>query len=96
MPSRFYDVLEFSQDNLCKGLSYEICLETDLVDWDSVEWKKVKYLYDYLSHKGISSKTIIVENYYVDGDYLDDYSNYYAKCFYPYKRICKRLHFFSE
>ncbi len=53
-----------------------------------------EYLYGYLSE--ISCKTIVVENPYVDGDYLDDYSAYYVRCFKRYKRKCKRLHFFSS
>lgn len=39
---------------------------------------------------------MVVEDGYVDGDYLDDYTEYYAKCFKPYERFCKRLHFFSR
>ncbi|CAM4099012.1 hypothetical protein [Pseudoalteromonas byunsanensis] len=38
--------------------------------------------------------TVIVESEYIDGNYLDDYAFYYSKCFEPYGRYCKRVHFF--
>ena len=37
----------------------------------------------------------MAENYYIDHDYLDDYSEYYVRCFAPYRRTCVRLHFFD-
>jgi hypothetical protein len=43
----------------------------------------------------ISAKTIIVENEYVDRDYLEDYAEYYVRCFRDYPRKCTRLHFFK-
>ena len=54
----------------------------------------VSYLDGYLSSLGCS--WIVIEGNYIDRDYLDDYANYYAKCFRPYDRFCKRLHFFRD
>ncbi len=42
------------------------------------------------------AKTIVVENHYVDRDYLDDFAGYYVRCFKNYQRFCARLHFFNE
>lgn len=58
------------------------------------ENRRVKYLSGYLTSLGV--KTIVAENGYTDGDYLDDYANYYVKCFAQYSRRCKRIHFFSR
>jgi len=44
----------------------------------------------------LDAKTIVVELDYIDHDYLEDYSNYYVKCFYDYHRKCARLHFFQD
>src|SRR5947209_3466816 len=55
--------------------------------------KQAHYLYGYL--RAIGAKTIVVEELYTDGDYLDDFANYYVKCHQNYARRCKRLHFFS-
>src|SRR6202034_383428 len=55
---------------------------------------KIKYLSDYLL--AVNAKSMIIELDYVDGDYLDDFSNYYVKCFKSYQRKCKRLHFFAK
>lgn len=54
---------------------------------------RATYLLGYL--KDIDAKTMVVERDYTDGDYLDDFAAYYVKCFAPYERRCKRLHFFD-
>jgi hypothetical protein len=61
---------------------------------DSANKSHLKYLYEYLDD--IKCNTIVVEDPYIDGDYLDDYSTYYVKCFKRYKRKCKRIHFFAH
>lgn len=43
----------------------------------------------------LNAQTIIVEKNYTDRDFLDDFAEYYVKCFFPYKRQCTRLHFFG-
>lgn len=47
----------------------------------------------YFEH--LDAKTIVVEEKYIDHDYLEDYSYYYVKSFKDYERFCIRLHFFS-
>lgn len=51
------------------------------------------YYKDYF--KNVGAKTFIIEKEYISRDYLDDFSNYYVRCFKPYKRFCTRLHFFD-
>jgi hypothetical protein len=41
-------------------------------------------------------KSVIVENNYIDKDYLVDYTSYLARCFSDYPRLCKRMHFFKK
>jgi hypothetical protein len=53
-----------------------------------------RYFEEYF--KVISAKTIVVENNYVDRDYLEDFAGYYVRCFEEYRRKCTRLHFFTE
>jgi hypothetical protein len=43
----------------------------------------------------IGVKTIVVENDYIDHDFLEDFSAYYVRCFSQYRRVCTRLHFFN-
>ena len=43
----------------------------------------------------IECASILLELDYVDHDYLDDFANYYVKCFTPYRRYCRRAHFWS-
>lgn len=44
----------------------------------------------------IGAKSIVVEHEYVDRDYLEDYAEYYVRCFQDYQRKCTRLHFFKR
>ncbi|HHJ18516.1 MAG TPA: hypothetical protein ENJ84_01585 [Gammaproteobacteria bacterium] len=53
------------------------------------------YFEGYFSYHSIAAKTIVVENTYVDHDYLEDYAHYYVRCFSDYRRNCVRLHFFD-
>lgn len=43
----------------------------------------------------LHAETIVVENRYVDHDYLEDFTAYYVRCFRSYSRKTRRLHFFS-
>lgn len=38
---------------------------------------------------------MVVEDTYVDKDFLEDFAAYYVRCFASYSKICARLHFFS-
>ncbi len=38
----------------------------------------------------------LIEDPYVDNDYLEDYSSYYASCFNDYHRHCQRVHLFGS
>lgn len=55
------------------------------------------FLKEYLgpNNDGLNAQTILVESPYVSQSYLTDYANYYAHCFAPYERYCKRVHFFA-
>lgn len=44
----------------------------------------------------LKARTILVENHYIDRDFLEDYAAYYVRCFHRYERFCSRLHFFRN
>jgi len=52
------------------------------------------YFKSYFNH--LSAQTIIVENDYIDHDFLEDYAGYYVRCFNYYRSRCTRLHFFDR
>ncbi len=84
-----FDVLEFSADSLYESLSNRYVAASEVQ-----RRRRARYLFRYL--KELGAKTIVVEKEYTDGDYLDDYAAYYVRCFEPYDRRCKRLHFFRR
>jgi len=52
------------------------------------------YFEGYCSDIGAS--TVVVESEYIDQHYLEDFAEYYARCFYTYKRKCTRVHLFKS
>ena len=83
------EILPFSADNLAQALSNKYTLP-DVIK----EKKQFKYFFDYLTK--LKAKRIIIEKRYISKDYLYDYTAYYSTCHKPYKKKCKRLHFFSN
>lgn len=54
------------------------------------------YLTRYLENPAINCQTIVAEDEYIDRHFLEDYAEYYARCFPYHQRKCSRLHFFNE
>jgi len=55
----------------------------------------IRFLLDYLGRKGLDANYAVLEENYVNKDYLKDYSTYYSTCFESYPKTGSRLHFFS-
>jgi hypothetical protein len=53
----------------------------------------IAYFKTYFSE--LKAQTLMVEEQYIDRDFLDDFSGYYDRCFEDYQRKCKRVHFFD-
>lgn len=60
--------------------------------WGNSE--QANYLYKYLNN--LDARTCVLEDNYIDKDYLIDYSKFYARSFSGKERFTKRIHFFSE
>lgn len=73
---------------------HDIIASLGTADLEYIQSKpQVLYLDEYLND--IGAKTILHEQEYIDQDYLEDYSGYYARCFNTYDRYCSRIHLFS-
>lgn len=55
---------------------------------------QLKYLHCYLLDLG--TKSVLVEPYYFDRDYLAEFSAFYGTSSRGYPNICQRWHFFGE
>jgi hypothetical protein len=90
MPSELpFEVYEYDFDHFASILAEKCEVHLDVV----LGKDHVSFFEEYFSE--MEAATILVENHYVDHDYLDDYAAYYAKCFQPYGRFCHRLHIFK-
>jgi hypothetical protein len=54
--------------------------------------RQARYIYEYLTD--LKARTIVVEEKYIDKNYLIDYQKFYSRSFEPIKRFTTRLHFF--
>lgn len=61
---------------------------------DIFQKPQINFAYSYLNE--LKARTILLETDYVDRDYLEDYSQYYVRCFSRYGERCARLHFFDD
>ena len=87
--SRQFEVFPYSADKL-----RDLFVEKSLKSSKKVEEKvQYKYFKDYLH--SLDAQTVCVESNYIDHDYLEDFAEYYVKCFNLYSRACVRLHFFN-
>ena len=76
-----FRIRSFSRPELVAALTNRHAVEKDLA-----KRKTVDYLHGYLANLG--ARSLLVENPYTDGDFLDDYTAYYARCFTAYDRRC--------
>ncbi len=44
----------------------------------------------------IGAETMVIEEDYVDQDFLTEHASFYTTCFAPFERYCRRLHFFAH
>jgi hypothetical protein len=60
-------------------------------DWPPTQ---ITYLGAYLAQ--LACKSIVVENHYIDRDYISDVALFYSRSLRAYPNFCQRLHFFRE
>jgi hypothetical protein len=92
---RIFDIQEYSPDKLASLL-----YKTQQQSWEvsSEQDGHFKYLRDFYfnQHEGLNPKFIVIEENYVEKDYLIDYVSYYAEFFNSPSPKCIRLHFFAN
>lgn len=85
------DIKPYSADALADALSNKYT-SADLIRSKN----HFTYLSNYFGDEGLKAKTIFIEENYVSKDFLHDYASYYALCFEPYPKVCRRVHFFDK
>lgn len=92
-PALTFKVALYSEEALAKAL------QNDWVDHEATAASQhFELLKEYLGpvEEGLAAKTLVTESPYISQSYLEDYASYYARCFAPYDRYCKRVHFFGK
>jgi hypothetical protein len=88
-----FTVAPFSETAFYEHLTNKY-LHLDYIKSNLHRFVQAQYIAGYLDH--LDAKTIVVEQDYVDRDYMADYAAYYATCMERYGPHCRRLHFFSK
>lgn len=92
-PALTFKVARYSEEALAKAL------QNDWVNHETTAASQhFQLLKEYLGpvEEGLAAKTLVTEWPYISQSYLEDYASYYARCFAPYDRYCKRVHFFGK
>ena len=89
MPMTPYLVSQFAQSTMT-NLVRE-CFGYDFPD--ILTKRQVSYIFNYLNR--LNAKTVLLEFQYVDKDFLEDFSRYYAKRYGNDGHKCARMHFFA-
>lgn len=85
-----YQVLPFSEASLIAFIEHFTETPYSIVQ----SKRQIKYLNGYLKRWSIVS--MLIETTYIDSSFVEDFSQYYVKCFQHHKRNCSRIHFFNE
>ncbi|MFH1686255.1 MAG: hypothetical protein ABIE70_01880 [bacterium] len=85
-----YEILPYSIQTLKQILSDKSRALPAIVD------SKLHLLYFEHYFNDLGAATILVENEYIDRDFMEDYAGFYARCFGKYESSCTRLHFFDR
>ena len=85
-----YDITGYDIDVICSHISFTTGTPFHLVK----QKKQLSYLDNYLRSPEISANIIIIENSYLEKNYVENFAEYYSRCFHPYSKICSRIHFF--
>jgi hypothetical protein len=61
---------------------------------DRQPFRQLEYIREYVEE--LKCSALIIEDEYIDRDYMQDHSAFYAASFAKYKSACRRVHFFTE
>jgi len=84
------DVASYTREQFVHLLATSSGADSEFVSRKS----HVDFFNQYLQTLGV--RTILIEERYIDKDYLQDFTGYYVTCFTPYKKETTRLHFFAR
>ena len=84
-----FEIFSYSPEKLKKVIVEKTKTSLNVIQ------RKIQLAYFEKKFEKINPITVLVEKNYIDRDFLEDYSNYYIKCFANYSSKCTRLHFFN-
>lgn len=85
-----FQLVDFNRPTLVQWLANFSQTDASVVDAKS----HIDYFESYFYNRKV--KKMLIEYPYIDKDYLEDYSAYYARSFKDYKKWTLRLHFFAD
>jgi hypothetical protein len=76
-----------------KSLSDELAIPEPVFIGKQEAHRQLGYIEQYIRDQ--RCETIVIEDHYIDRDYMEDHSIFYSKNLSPYPNSCRRIHFFS-
>ena len=82
--------LEFSPERILDALDIKA---PSLSEPDAAERRQLRAILRHVAYLGC--RGVLLEDHYIDRDFIEDYSLFYSRSLFPYPNHCKRLHFFT-
>ncbi|HEV7406346.1 MAG TPA: hypothetical protein VGO11_25580 [Chthoniobacteraceae bacterium] len=73
---------------------FEAALEDSLRGRSEKGQSQLRRLIERVQQRPLKARSVIIEEGYIDRDYLDEHGAFYSRAFKPYGPRCNRLHFF--
>ena len=91
------EIIDMNNPHWREELAYKIKGEVDFENLEDIKTRGLVPLVTILKlAKDMGCKCMILEDDYVDEDYLAEYSSFYSKVFTPHGSKTQRLHFFDD
>lgn len=89
--------LEVPQQKIdfCQFSSLPELLKLQSPPFGTDHFRQLKLIERHVKNADPPCQSVIIERYYIDRDFMDEYSAFYATNLYPYPNWCQRIHFFS-
>src|ERR1043165_1359687 len=58
-------------------------------------FRQLEFIERHLANADPPCQSVLIERYYIDRDFMDDYSAFYSADLYAYPNWCQRIHYFS-
>lgn len=57
--------------------------------------RQLAFIEKHIRHEQVNAQSVVIEDHYIDRDFMEDHSIFYSKNLVPVSNHCRRVHFFN-